>query len=139
MSEHALKRVLLVEDEPRYRRQIERLLAESDCEIKGFSGAEEALEEGRRFRPDVLISDWMLCDQISGFELAQLLTEENPALQIILISGYPASSLQGDLEKLQDATFLEKPFGIQELREALHKALHGAHPQRAQGSDQNKA
>jgi two-component system, cell cycle sensor histidine kinase and response regulator CckA len=70
-----------------------------------------------------LFSDIMLPDR-SGIELAQDLRSRSPGLPVILTSGYADQPV--DWSDIQgNCCFLQKPFSIVALLQALHKALSG--------------
>jgi CheY-like chemotaxis protein len=109
------KRILLVDDDPSARESIKLLLnIDRHCVIEAANG-QEALELFHQGVLDLVILDYFM-PQMEGSELAQNLKLSAPLLPILLITAY--------LEKLVDSNspvdaVLGKPFGIEELREAI--------------------
>jgi len=69
-----------------------------------------------------------LCDLVlpggtNGLDLARKLEAVAPDCAIIFISGYLDDELKEWRDELHDSYFLNKPFGRQELRETVTKAL----------------
>jgi two-component system cell cycle sensor histidine kinase/response regulator CckA len=62
----------------------------------------------------------------NGVELAAELRRARPALRLLFVSGYSADVLE--TTKLEDAHFLPKPFGPEELTRAVRAALDAARP-----------
>ena len=82
------------------------------------SGGLEALEIIRQHPDlDLVITDVRMPD-ISGIDLAGIITNQQPALPIILISGYFLSQHVG-------WRVLHKPFRLQELEQAVQEELAG--------------
>jgi PAS domain S-box-containing protein len=111
-------RVLVVDDDPRVRDSISRLLA---SEAIPFELAEDAdsclrqLADGERF--DVILSD-LAMPRIDGVSLCQQLQEDYPNLRIILMTGQDVSAF--DLDQLAQAPeILQKPIDVQRLRQVL--------------------
>ena len=79
----------------------------------------DAISIGARFRPEVLVTDWMLKDNIHGLHVSAALRAIVPAMQTILITGYPSFDLRTQAQRHWVAKFIEKPFELVELREAV--------------------
>jgi CheY-like chemotaxis protein len=94
------------------------------------STAEEALRRFMDNKPSVglLIADVNLATS-SGIQVALLLRQENPALPVILTSGYPVSNWSVrqffDLEKLGAGSvkILQKPFQAQSLLNCVRELI----------------
>jgi len=116
--------VLLVEDQPELRGSLERMLRALGYQVVSAGSAEEAV---RRFREHgevaLLLSDVVLPAR-NGKQLASELRTLRPELPVVLMSGYSAIS-EEDFKELVDAgyAFLQKPFGLQELRRAISARL----------------
>jgi CheY-like chemotaxis protein len=80
-------RILYVEDNSLVREVTCELLAQAGRKIVALSSAEEALEEFRASRYDLVITDLSL-PVMSGVQLAKTLIRDNPSLPIIIASGY---------------------------------------------------
>jgi two-component system cell cycle sensor histidine kinase/response regulator CckA len=115
--------VLLVEDEAPLLKLAERALRRAGFEVISASSAEEAVEllDGGAPRPMALVSD-VVMPGMDGFALAARLRERDPALPVLLVSGYAEAALDRDLaaERLK---LLPKPYGLADLVAELRAIL----------------
>jgi DNA-binding NarL/FixJ family response regulator len=83
-----MTRVLIVDNQPSFRRQLSQLLAYAGLEVVGEAGdiptAEEALHS---LQPELAVVDIVL-PGINGLEGARRLKARLPGLRVILISAY---------------------------------------------------
>lgn len=75
-------------------------------------------------RFDVVLLDWTM-PRLSGAETFQRLRALDAELPIVIMSGY-AESVASDHVQLDLAAFLEKPFTVDALQEALSRVLGGS-------------
>jgi DNA-binding response OmpR family regulator len=106
------KTILLVDDEEATRNHIRLALEQGGYTVltaKDFDDAVETYHRGCE-GIDLLLTDVAL-PGLSGCDLAIALREENPALRVLLISGYTgAELLQYYGVHLTDVHFVQKPF-----------------------------
>jgi DNA-binding NarL/FixJ family response regulator len=82
----SVRRVLLVDDHPGFRRCARSLLIEEGFDVVGEAGdGATALSLALELAPDLVLLDVQLPDS-NGFEVASQLLERSPALTIVLIS-----------------------------------------------------
>jgi DNA-binding NtrC family response regulator len=105
--------VLLVEDSELLRQPLEERLTDAGYTVVAASSAEEALAGPADRRIDLLVSDVMM-PGLSGAQLAERLRERDPALPVLLISGYTARTV-GVLPTDGSYEFLEKPFNLDDF------------------------
>lgn len=119
--------VLVVEDEAEVRRiavAFLHSLGYATCEAADADGA-LALLDGR---PDIdlLFSDIVLGDGMTGFELAGKAHERRPDLPVLFTSGYEHAATGTDAEYSGKIELLRKPYRREQLALALRRALgHG--------------
>ncbi|MEM1250115.1 MAG: response regulator [Acidobacteriota bacterium] len=118
------ERVFIVEDEPAVRD-----LVQSSLEAKGYRvhvapDAETAVRalEASSSPVDLLVTD-VLLPGMSGPELAQKVQKNQPDLEVVFMSGYTQDAL-GRANILDgNVRFLQKPFAIDVLLDAVRGAL----------------
>ena len=113
----------LIEDDVSQRDSIESLLAFKGFITKSYSTAKDFLQTLPFERPAIVITDIQLPD-ISGVELHHALIEKNINIPIIFISGEASIQQSVDAMKQGAIEFLVKPFEIDELINAITKAIH---------------
>jgi PAS domain S-box-containing protein len=104
--------ILLVEDETALRQLMQRVLERHGYHLYTAESGVQALELWREHREgiDILVTDMVMPEGMTGRELADRLHAEKPGLKIIYCSGY-AKDLPGQNSPLRDnENFLEKPF-----------------------------
>jgi DNA-binding NtrC family response regulator len=74
---------------------------------------------------DLLLSDLILPDGMSGQELAELLQKSKSGLKVVFMSGYDTQKLAKDNMLPAAATFLQKPFHARKLAETVYDCLAG--------------
>jgi len=108
--------ILIVDDEPEVRMVVAEFLEDFGYRVLQADGATQALD---RLHDDpavqLLITDIRM-PEMSGIELADLATEQNPRLKVILISGYFVT-------QQVHRRFLRKPFRMKELEAAVRAEL----------------
>ena len=79
---------------------------------------------------DVVLSDVLMPDGMSGFQLAREIRRRLPRLAIVLTSGM--TGLAGAAEDaMQDLPILRKPYRSDDLAQAIAAALDSASPERS--------
>ena len=108
--------ILVVDDEPEVRTVVAEFLEEFGYRVLQAHGGPHALVQ-LQANPavELLISDIRM-PEMSGIELADRATEENPRLKVILISGYFVA-------QQVHRRFLRKPFRMRELEAAVRAEL----------------
>jgi PAS domain S-box-containing protein len=113
-------RVLLVEDDFDVRAVIEIFLDALHCEVTSLSSGEQALQALQGdVEFDLLLTDIALGAGMRGTELARLAQARDPALGILLMSGFSAELLEADRESPPAWELLRKPCTRTELARAI--------------------
>ncbi|MDN3920362.1 PAS domain S-box protein [Roseateles violae] len=116
--------VLLVEDDAEVRAVVCAYLDALQCRTTAFRSAEEALPAlGPEARFDLLLSDISLGAGMRGTEFAAIVQQRLPAIAVLLMSGFSADLLDADRAAPPSWELLPKPYGRDELRGAIARAL----------------
>ncbi len=118
--------VLVVDDDAVLVRLAEEVLASIGYEPVGCLGAQEALEVFRAQpeRFDALLTD-VVMSGTTGPELATELRQLNPALPVILMSGFCGTNLKAVAAAVDASAFLLKPLKAARLAECLAEVFAG--------------
>jgi two-component system cell cycle sensor histidine kinase/response regulator CckA len=115
--------VLLTEDEDGVRDVIRAGLERMGHRVLTASHAAEAIRkwETAKGHIDLLVTDIVMPNGMSGWDLARELRGRRPDLRVIYMSGYSAgvSRPPGEDADDEDFTFLQKPFSMGELADAM--------------------
>ena len=126
-----MAKVLIVDDEPGYRRYVSARLARDGHTVETAATEADGINVGVAFGPDLLIVDWMLESGDSGIRVADALHRRNPELKTIFITGFSAERVLQESEGVPIFRCVEKPFDIDDLAGAVDEAL--ANGQRENG------
>lgn len=117
--------ILLVEDEPMVRMIARKLLTKHGYHVIEAESGRAALEiwNGQKDSIDMLLTDIVMPDGVSGHDLAMRLQEERPGLPVIYSSGYSAEVFRGEAVFPDDAVFLGKPYRPEDLLRVTREVL----------------
>ena len=117
--------VLLVEDEAAVRRVVCRGLRRLGYHVLEAGDGVEALRVWNKAGGDVqlLITDMVMPEDLSGLDLALQLRAEKPSLRVVIMSGYDVRLLGDNSRLMEDVEFLGKPFSIGSLGEVVTRLL----------------
>jgi CheY-like chemotaxis protein len=110
-------KILIVDDDPEVRSIVAEYLEDLGYEALQARGGAQALElHARTANLRMIITDIRIPD-MSGIELANIATQRQRDLKIILISGYFVS-------QQVERRFLRKPFRMRDLEAAVREELN---------------
>ncbi len=117
--------ILVVEDEVPLLKLIRHILESHGYKVLESTTGKAALENWERSRRkiDLLLTDMILPDGMTGPELAQILQESKPELKVVFTSGYDAQKLAKDLALTDGSNFIQKPFHARKLAETVYDCL----------------
>jgi DNA-binding response OmpR family regulator len=117
-----MNRILVAEDEISARDALAAFLESAGFEVRCAAAGREAIAISDEFRPDVLITDWLLAGDYNGVSVARALACREPQPLIIMVTGYPIHQLQAITADLDVGAYLEKPISLFELNTILRRA-----------------
>ncbi len=115
------KKVLIVEDEPDVMFTATELFRAMGYDVLTASNGAEAINQISKpgHKIDVLFSDVVMPNGISGITLGRTISKYLPEIKIILCSGYPLPALKEEHGDLEGFTFLNKPYRLEDLGRSL--------------------
>ena len=119
--------LLIVEDEPSLRELVVRILELCGYHIYEAKNGVEALRvwEQHKDEIDLLLTDMVMPEGVSGRQLAERLQKEDPALKVIYTSGYSPGMAGKDIALLEGFNFLAKPYPPSRLAQVVRECLDG--------------
>jgi FixJ family two-component response regulator len=124
MASAAVRTVYIIDDDARVRASIQGLLKSAGLHSIGFETAEQFWREEATDGPSCLILDVSL-PGISGLDFQQQLRSAGRPIPIIFITGHGDIPMSVKAIKSGALEFLTKPFGDQDLLNAVEQALAG--------------
>jgi PAS domain S-box-containing protein len=113
--------VLLVEDDEAVRRNTSRVLQSLNYRVlEAANGRVAAAVFERNGAVDLLLTDMVLPDGMSGGDLVRSLRDGRSALPVVFMSGYTENALR---DATANEIFVAKPFTKAEIARALRRAL----------------
>jgi len=126
--------VFVIDDDAAVRESIEGLLKSVGLRSEAFGTSQEFLRSERSDGPSCLVLDVRL-PGVSGLDFQHELAEAGVQIPIIFITGHGDIPMTVKAMKSGAVEFLTKPFGDQELLDAIHHALDGDRVARQQRSE----
>lgn len=121
------KRILVVDDEPFVCDAVKMMLAFDGHQVETANSGPEALGIFEKGKFDLVITDFAM-PVMKGDQLAAEIKTRAPGQPVVMITAY-AEMLQSSGNPLTGVDFvISKPFLLENLREAIDKALRGNHP-----------
>jgi PAS domain S-box-containing protein len=114
--------VLAVEDNAGLRRVVVRQLSEFGYRVLEAADAQEALDVLEREAADLLFTDVVMPGGTGGYELARLAQLRRPGIRVVLTSGFPEPSINGN-GHIPGLPLLSKPYRRDDLGRAIRAAL----------------
>ncbi len=117
--------ILVVEDEPVLRDMAHVILQDCGYSVLEASSGRNALMvwETHKDTIDLVLTDMVMPEGVSGMDLAQKLLEAKPDLKLIFASGYSMDDLDPAFLRNRHATFLQKPYTHVTLAQAVRDCL----------------
>ncbi len=115
--------VLIADDEAMPRTVLQKYIPWEELSVTSVylaTDGEEALEQARRVRPQIIISDIKM-PHLSGLEMAAAVREFLPECQFVFLSGYSDKEYLKGAIRLKAANYVEKPLNLEEITAALRE------------------
>jgi len=122
--------ILVVEDEEMLREFVSDALSALGYRVLAAPNGRAALDLWGKHNAeiDLLLTDVVMPESISGRELAHTLIMDKPDLKVIFTSGYSAELIGTDFERENQHAFLAKPYLPDRLAQAVASHLQSTSP-----------
>lgn len=118
-------KILIADDDPATRLLLEIKLKSEDHDVDVAEDGEKAIElitENKRY--DVVLTDLMMPDGISGIRVLETAKDINPNIEVILITAHSSINTAVEAMKKGAIDYLEKPINIDELFLRIEKIVN---------------
>jgi CheY-like chemotaxis protein len=118
-------KILIVDDQPSVRHFVSRVLNNAGYATVGASDGPEALRIIETSGPvDLLVTD-LVMPQMRGDELARRVRGADPAVKVLYVTAHRDQLFQETATLGESEAFLDKPFAMHDLLEAVSMLLAG--------------
>ena len=107
-------RILLVDDEERFRTNLQKMLEAEGLTVKAAGSGAEALEELQHSPCDVIVLDIRMPD-MDGLAALKEIKRINPEVEVIILSGHASMDAAMEINRLGGYDYLMKPCPLEEL------------------------
>jgi DNA-binding NtrC family response regulator len=107
-------RVLLVDDEERFRTNLHKMLAAEGLVVNAKGSGSEALEELKLQSYDVIVLDIRM-PGMDGLTALTEIKKIDPGVEVIILSGHASMDAAMEINKLGGYDYLMKPCPLEDL------------------------
>ena len=115
-------RILVVDDEEMTRKNLDHVLTREGYDVMTAPGGTEALNLLEKQSFEVIITDLKM-ENVDGMGVLASAKEKDPAVEVIMISGYATVPTAVEAMKQGSYYYLSKPFKLDEIRSTVKAAL----------------
>lgn len=126
--------ILVVEDEPALRELVTKVLRNYGYQVLEAAHGKDAIRVWRdtAVKPALLLTDMMMPEGMTGWELAAKIRTESPEIKVLFTSGYSPEIFGTDVQLDARSNFLPKPYHPRLLARTVRNCLDDERPERIQ-------
>lgn len=115
-------KVLIVDDEERFRKTLSKLLRAQGLTVNDVGSGEEALKFIENQPIDVVLLDMRMAG-MNGIETLSAIKKKDPFIEVIILTGHASVDVAVEIMKLGGYEYLLKPCDIDELMVKIDAAF----------------
>ena len=117
--------ILVVEDEPALRELVQEILQKKGYTVLEAATGNTAFKVWQQHKEniDLLLTDMMMPEGLSGRELAEKVLEDKAGLKVIYTSGYSLDVVSPGFTLKEGLNFLQKPYQPDTLAQMVRDCL----------------
>jgi len=123
----ALRKVLVVDDDPAVRKSFDRVLSNKGYAVITAESGEEALAKLNEEKYDIVYSDIRM-PGISGLEVAETVKANRPWTPVVIITGFGSDAAEARAKAAGVSGFLHKPLSPEMIEDSARDVLAAAEP-----------
>ena len=117
-----LPRILLVDDEERFRTNLTKMLAAEGFDVAGVDSGAKALDEMAHHSYDVILLD-MRMPAMNGLETLAAIKQSHPDAEVIFLTGHASVDAAAEIIRLGGSEYLLKPCPLEEVIAKIETAF----------------
>ena len=110
----ALPKILLVDDEERFRNNLCKMLAAQGFDVTGVASGQGALEELASQAYDVILLDMRMPD-MDGLTTLAAIKQRHPDPEVVILTGHASVDAAAEIIRLGASEYLLKPCPLEEV------------------------
>jgi DNA-binding NtrC family response regulator len=115
--------ILIADDEPNLRKVLGMVLEAEGYEVTIAESGRDALKKCKDIhRLDLLVADYLMPDK-NGLEVLEGVRKHHPNVRCVVISGHATVRSAVEAMRMGASDFLTKPFDVDQVKEAVARAL----------------
>ena len=117
--------ILVVEDDQVLREIVAGVLDRAGYQVLKAATGQQAIDAWARqgASVDLLLTDLIMCEGLTGLELAQRLRRERPSLKVVIMSGHILEHGLETVPAQEKILYLQKPFAATTLASTIRRCL----------------
>lgn len=116
------KKILIVDDNPNMSTLLSDILEIFDFQGVHAGDGNEALEQLRCDRYDMVFTDLRM-PNMDGHDLLRAIKSEHPGVPVVVVTGYSGADTKSEVLSQKADGFLSKPFKVNEIQTLLTSLL----------------
>jgi DNA-binding NtrC family response regulator len=114
MTVSPLPKILLVDDEERFRTNLSKMLAAQGFDVTAVDSGLKALDEMAHHSYDVILLD-MRMPAMNGLETLTAIKQSHPDTEVIFLTGHASVDAAMEIIRLGGSEYLLKPCPLEEV------------------------
>ena len=114
-----MNNILIIEDDENTLYALTKYFERKKYSVKAASTVQEVLNIIEEFTPDVVISDWMLQEELDGVDLVKIISKKFNSIKIIFVTGHSLDEIKKKVGDMNICKFISKPFELNTIYTAV--------------------
>jgi len=124
ITENQAYKIMVVDDEAVIALRLQQMLTKMGYDVVDVSySGEDALENARSLRPDLILMDIMIPENLNGITVAEIVKSELD-IPVIFLTAFSEEKIINRAKQAEPYGYILKPFQDRELKAAIEIALY---------------
>jgi len=117
-----IMRLMVIDDEAIVGKRLRQVFSKMGFVVEVFDSPVQAMRAAEDHKFDIVVTDLKM-EGMDGMEVLSRVRQLNPAIRVIIITGYAQPETAEEAFKLGVFDFIPKPFRLEQLKEAILRAV----------------